>query len=84
MSKVRGGDERSYPASEAMGRDERSYPASKAMGGDWEEISHAASPRPGAEDRRSYPTPLSPRPGAAGGRSNPTSKEPWPCRRRRA
>ena len=34
----------------------RSYPASEVGGGDWEEIPHAPSPRPGAAGGRSYPT----------------------------
>ena len=83
MSKVRGGDERSYPVSkvrgsgqeeqprpEARGGHERSYAASKIRGHGREEIPHASSLRPGATGRRSYHTPLSPRPRAVAGRSN--------------
>ena len=59
---------------EARGGDERSYPASEVRGGGREEILHAPSPRPGAVGRRRYPTPLSPRPRAAAGRSNHRTK----------
>ena len=67
MSEVRGGDERSYPASEVRGRG-------------WEELPNAPSPRPRAAAGRSNPTPEA---GAVAGRTNPTSKEPWlsGCRR---
>ena len=50
----------------------RSYPASEVGGGDWEEIPHAPSPRPGAAGGRSYLTPQRPRPGVVARRSNPT------------
>ena len=52
----RGGDERSYPASEVRGGYKRSYPASEA----------------GAAGGRSYPMPPRPRPRVAARRSNPT------------
>ena len=64
-------------ASEVRGGDRRSYPASEVRGGGGEEIPQAPSPRPGAVGWRSYPMPLSLRPRAVAGRSNPTSKEPW-------
>ena len=64
----------SYRTSKVRGSDERRYPASKVRGRGREEIPHAPSPRPGAKGGRSYPTPLSPRPKAAAGRSNPTTE----------
>ena len=70
MSKARGGNERSYPASEARGDgweeqstpearggDEWSYPMSEVRGGGREEIPHAPCPRPGPAGGRSNPTP---------------------------
>ena len=39
------------------GGDERSYPASEVRGGGQEEIPYAPSPRPGAAGGSSYPTP---------------------------
>ena len=53
------------PASKVRGGDERSYPTSEVRASGQEEIPHAPSPRPGAVSGRSYPRRLSPRPGAA-------------------
>ena len=72
------------PASKVRGGDQRSYPVSEVRGGGQEEIPHAPSLRPGAVGGRSYPTPPCPRPRAAAGRSNSTSKEPWLRVRKRA
>ena len=58
------------PTPKARGGDERSYPASEVRGGGQEEIPHAPCRRPGATGGGSYPTPLSPRPRAVAGRSN--------------
>ena len=74
----------SYRTSKVRGSDERRYPASKVRGRGREEIPHAPSPRPGAKGGRSYPKPLSRRPRAAAGRSNTVSKKPWLHGRRRA
>ena len=41
---------------EVRGGDERSYPASEVRGGVQEEIPHAPSPRPGAVVGRTNPT----------------------------
>ena len=70
LPRSEGAAERRYPASEVRGGNERSYPVSEAKGSGREEIPHVPSPKPGATDRRSYPTPLSPRPRVAAGRSN--------------
>ena len=59
---------------EARGGDERSYPASEIRGGGREEIPHAPSLRTGATGGRSYPMPLSPKPRVAAGRSNRTTE----------
>ena len=66
MSKVRGGDERSYPASEVGAAAGRSYPMLEARGGGREEQPHAGGqgvqPRGDTQrqvrggDERSYPT----------------------------
>ena len=68
MSKVRGDDERNYPASEVRdgGREEIPTPQARGQG------------------RRAGGATPHPRPGAVAGRTNPTSKEPWLCGRRRA
>ena len=81
----------------SKGGDERSYPASEVRGSGWEELPHGPKPKARAAAGRRYPTPPGPRPwrwpggatpcprpGVVAGRTNPTSKEPWQRGRRRA
>ena len=62
------------PDCNGTGTAKRSYTASEVRCGSLEEIPHVPSPKPGATDRRSYPTPLSPRPRAVAGRRNRTTE----------
>ena len=58
MSEVRGGDERSYPASEIRGDGQ-------------EELPHAPTPEVKGSGQEGYPMPLSPRQGGRAGGANP-------------
>ena len=66
---------------EVRGGDERSYPASEVRGGSREEIPHAPSPRPGVTGGRSYPTTEA---RGGGREDQPHVQGPWLRGRRRA